>query len=75
VDQISLSGIGGRSRMGISTMSSRWNKGTPAIVECTISPLATLVSTSSMLRIGWLRPMGRPEGVNRDTIASPSAAG
>lgn len=56
-------GIWGRSCKGMSTTSSRLKIGTVELVGWTMRPRATKERISLMVRMGWVRRIGRPDGV------------
>ena len=70
VHQIRPRGIGGRSSKGMSTTSSRSKIGTVELVGWTMRPRATNERISLMVRIGWVRRIGRPDGVRGGTSRS-----
>lgn len=63
------------SRTGICLTSSRWKAGASAIDGCAIWALTASLTTSSELRHGWVRRMGRPDGVTGGMIMSNTDTG
>jgi hypothetical protein len=63
VHQTRPSGSGGRSSMGMRITSSRLKMGMVELVGWTMSPRATSERTSLTVWAGWVRRIGRPDGV------------